>query len=175
MLEPSAQHNGALTRPSRQLSFAQSEKELSRVLNARSQTAAGREGWTFQPAVSVEALPCLEKERALTVYAAEASTTRGSGEEIVTLTRAQFDNACQKAAQNGIAAALSAAKRDIKKLQTTASRAYAEGKEDSIKELVTEIESLTTQKKKLETEIVSLTMKKKEVETVIESFNVQKD
>ena len=43
---------------------------VSRVLNARSQTSAGREGWTFTPAVSIEALPCQEQERALTVYAA---------------------------------------------------------------------------------------------------------
>ena len=43
---------------------------VSRVLNARSQTSAGREGWTFTPAVSIEALPYQEQERARTVYAA---------------------------------------------------------------------------------------------------------
>ena len=40
------------------------------MLNARSQTSAGREGWTFTPAVSIEALPYQEQERARTVYAA---------------------------------------------------------------------------------------------------------
>ena len=43
---------------------------VSRVLNARSQTSAGREGWTFTPAVSVDALPGQEKGRAIAVYAA---------------------------------------------------------------------------------------------------------
>lgn len=43
---------------------------VSRVVNARSQTSAVCEGWTFTPAVSIEALPCQEKGRALKVYAA---------------------------------------------------------------------------------------------------------
>ena len=36
----------------------------------RSQTPAACEGWAFTPAVSIEALPCQEKGRALKVYAA---------------------------------------------------------------------------------------------------------
>ena len=40
---------------------------VSRVLNARSQTSAGREGWTFTPAVSIAALPSQEQGHALTV------------------------------------------------------------------------------------------------------------
>ena len=48
---------------------------VSRVLNARSQTSAGREGWTFTPAVSIAALPSQEQGRALTVYAAVTRDT----------------------------------------------------------------------------------------------------
>ena len=56
---------------------------VSRVLNARSQTSAGCEGWTFTPAVSIEALPCQEKGRALKVY---ASVTREEEADILRVT-----------------------------------------------------------------------------------------
>ena len=50
-------------------------KIVSRVLSARSQTSAGREGWTFTPAVSIAALPRQDQERAATVYAAVTRST----------------------------------------------------------------------------------------------------
>ena len=43
---------------------------VSRVMNARSQMSAGGDGWTCIPAVRIEDLPCQERERALTLYAA---------------------------------------------------------------------------------------------------------
>ena len=42
---------------------------VSRVLKAQSQTTAGSVGWTFTPAVPIEAVPCEKKGRALAAYA----------------------------------------------------------------------------------------------------------
>ena len=53
-------------------------------------------------------------------------------EDSVTLTQAQLDEKLREAAHNATAAALAAAKKDIKKLQEAATKAYEEGKEEGL-------------------------------------------
>ena len=80
---------------------------------------------------------------------------------------------CEERAADVDKSASSFAQRAEELSRVLNARSQTAAGREGIKELETEIESLTTQKKKLETEIVSLTIKKKEVETDIESLNVQ--
>ena len=62
---------------------------VSQVVNARTQTSADGDSWTFQPAVSIESLPCAERVRAATVFSV---VTRETEADILRVTEDRWSS-----------------------------------------------------------------------------------